>query len=207
MDPIKTWQTLSEGQGAVLASVITLVAALAGIVLGRALFSGTIRSLETAISAAETKTRDHLGVVERALAEYEDKLNAQLSALALQLGQVSGSVADAPTSPPEPVGPAEQNAKDLVREYWAKIRDRLETIATNPTIDGRTRGKYGRIDRRNYGDLVSSLDADGMLGDKGAKFRAAVELWHRFRPGRIVPSPDEVQKMRILSEELTGEPQ
>jgi hypothetical protein len=47
----QAWQNLSEGQGTVIASMITVIAALGGVVLGWLLFSGRVRSLETALKA------------------------------------------------------------------------------------------------------------------------------------------------------------
>jgi hypothetical protein len=91
-----------------------------------------------------------------------------------------------------------------MRESWKRIRDRLEEIASDPEIDGRIRAKYGRIDRRRYEKLVSALQNDGKLDADTDSYRAAVELWQRFRPGRATPSKDQVQTMRKLAERLTG---
>jgi hypothetical protein len=91
-----------------------------------------------------------------------------------------------------------------MRENWERIRDRLEAIATNSQIDGRTRAKYGRIDRRRYGDLVTALHNDAALGADTNVYRDAVELWQRFRTGRSTPSATEVHTMQNLAERLTG---
>lgn len=197
------WQDLSEGQGAVIASMITVVAALSGVILGWLLFSGRVRDFETALKASELKVQEHLKVMEGELTEYESKLNEQLSSLSLQLGQLSGSVADLPLSSPARIEPAQQNAQDEMRENWERIRDRLEAIAANPQIDGRRRAKYGRIDRRRYGDLVNALHNDGALGADANFYHNAIELWHRFRSGRATPSAAEVQTMRELAARLT----
>lgn len=206
MDIPQVWQGLTQGQGTVIAGLITLIAALGGVVLGWLLFSGRVRSLETALSVTESNVRSHLQRVEGALAEYKSKLNVQLASLSQQLGQLSGSVADIPTSTPEAVGAVQQYAQDNqdnMRENWGRIRNRLEEIAANPQIDGRTRAKYDRIDRRQYGDLVNALHSDGLLRADTTFYRNAIELWQRFRTGRGAPSAGDVQKMRDLANRLT----
>jgi hypothetical protein len=160
--------------------------------------------LETALKTSEGKVREHLQVMDSALKEHESKLNEQLSSLSLQLGQLSGSVADIPTSSPSPIPEAQQNAQDKMHENWERIRDRLEAIAANSQIDGRTRARYGRIDRRRYGDLVNALDNDGRLGADAIFYRDAVELWQKFRNRRATPSAGEVQTMQDLANRLTG---
>jgi hypothetical protein len=204
MDILRVWQNLSEGQGTVIAAMITVIAALGGVILGWLLFSGRVRNLETALKASEGNVREHLNVMDNALKEHESKLNEQLSSLSLQLGQLSGSVADIPTSSSVLIPEAQQNAQDKMHEYWEHIRDRLEAIAANPEIDGRTRARYGRMDRRRYGDLVNALDIDGKLGADAIFYRDAVDLWQKFRNRRATPSAGEVQKMQDLAERLTG---
>lgn len=182
--------------------MITMIAAFGGVILGWRLFSGRVRSLETAINEADRQVGQHLRTVERSLQEYVSIQNEQLASLSLQLGQLSGSVADLPTSPPDRTEPAQQNARDNMRESWARIRSRLEEIAANPEIDGRTRARYDRIDRRRYGELVNALHNDGRLGADTELYRTAVELWNRFRPGRATPSASEVQTMQEIAARL-----
>ena len=91
-----------------------------------------------------------------------------------------------------------------MRANWERIRDRLEAIAANSQIDGRTRAKYGRIDRRRYSDLVNALHNDGEIGADVNFYRDAVELWQKFRTGRATPSEGEVQTMQDLAGRLTG---
>ena len=205
MDIPQVWQNLTQGQGTVIAAIITVIAALGGVVLGWLLFSGRVRNLETALDASERKVQDHLQRVESSLQQYESRLNDQLSDFALQLSRLSGSVADIPTtSRGSSIEPAQQNAQDNMRESWTRIRDLLEQIASKSQIDGRTRAWYNRIDRRRYEDLVSALQNDGQLGENAASYRDAVELWQRFRSGRATPSTDEVRRMGELAKRLTG---
>ncbi len=199
----QVWEGLTQGQGTVIAALITLVAALGGVVLGWLLFSGRVKSLETALTVVESNVQTHLRTVESALRDYEEKLNEQLASLSSQLVNVSSSVAEIPTSLPGDIAPAQQKAQDNMRANWERIRNNLEAIAANLTIDGRTRARYARIDRRRYADLVSALDIDGKLGAENILYRNAVELWQKFRTGRATPSADEVQAMQDLAHRIT----
>jgi hypothetical protein len=57
LDILRVWQNSSEGQGTVIAAMITVIAALGGVILGRLLFSGRVRNLETALKASEGKVQ------------------------------------------------------------------------------------------------------------------------------------------------------
>ncbi|HEX3887475.1 MAG TPA: hypothetical protein VHW05_08255 [Phenylobacterium sp.] len=199
MDLSKSWQTLSEGQGSVVSALITVVAAIVGVFLGWLLFSGRVKNLETALQASEESIQKHLHAVEHALTAHGATINDQLLGFSQQLVNIGSAVADIPTSPPEHIAPEEQRAQDTLRDDWIRIRDRLEAIASDPQVDGRTRAKYARLDRRRYIDLVNALEQDGK---DVAGFRSAVELWQRFRTGRAIPAPADIARMRELADRL-----
>jgi hypothetical protein len=144
LDILRGWQNLSEGQGTVIGAMITLIAAVGGVVLGWLLFSGTARNIETALKETESQVQTHLGAVEAALSGHASQVNEQLTSILLRISQLGDSVADIPTSSPGTIAPAQRDAQDNMREYWTRIRDRLEAIAANPKIDGRTRARYAR---------------------------------------------------------------
>jgi len=99
---------------------------------------------------------------------------------------------------------------DLMEELatqWVKIRDRIEEIAADPTIDGRTAAKYSRIDRRSYSDLIDSLAYDGRLIDRHGRnwlseFLQAAKIWLTYRARRRPPTPAHAEKMRSLAADL-----
>ncbi|HUN39076.1 MAG TPA: hypothetical protein VMU81_02170 [Acetobacteraceae bacterium] len=214
MDFSETWANLTQAQGTVIGAVITMTAAVGGVILGWLLFSGRVKSLEEALKVSEasvqnhlqdseSRLQEHLRLRQAAFDEYASVQKETLSSLMRQLTQVSGSVADIPTSASSPVSPNQQEDRDSLRADWTRIRDHLDTIADDAKIDGRTRAKYARVDRRQYGELVTAMDNDHNLDADAALYREAIDLWHKFRNGRSTPSKPEVQKMQELAEKLT----
>lgn len=202
MDLAAAWSGLTEGQGAVIASLFTVVAAILGVFLGWRLFSGRVRDLQSALDASESSVKGHIAAVELALGGYERQIIEQLDSFAIQLSHIGASVANLPTDAGPPAPAAQQDARNELRECWGLIQDRIEAHATNPQIDGRTRAKYSRIDRRKYSELIEALAGDGVLAPNDHLYRQAVNLWLRFRNGRAVPTREELEAMRRLAHAL-----
>src|SRR5690606_9168888 len=134
------WTSLNEGQGSVIAAVITVVGAALGVLLGWRLFRGKVRDLETALDASKERIEAH----EKAVTEKLDIINDQIGALLDGLGDVRGGMSDiqARTTTAADTVP-EANRRDALKQSWLTIRDKLETLASSHP-DGRTRAKYGR---------------------------------------------------------------
>lgn len=203
----KMWESLTEPQAMIISACITVAAAVVGVLLGSWLFGGRVRDLQTALDASKQMVGDHRQHVEQSINEIQAKL-AELETLFAStsetLGQVRGSIGDLSASDCEPRADIEHNNyRDSIRAGWERIRDTLETMAADPRIDGRTRAKYARIDRRNYHWLIESLDADGRLGGASDRFRESVDLWHRFRSGRTQPEREHAEQMANLQDSLT----
>ncbi len=201
------WDTLTEPQAMIISALITVAAAVLGVLLGSWLFGGRVRDLQSALDASKDLVAQHRTQVEGSLTDVRAKL-AELETLLgttiETIGQVRGSIGDLSANAQEPVANAvvEVQQEDI-RGAWEKIRDTLETIAADPQLHGSRRAKYARIDRRNYHWLIDSLDIDNQLRGVGDRFREAVDLWHRFRNGRVRPDEEHVRRMVELRDELT----
>jgi len=75
----------------------------------------------------------------------------------------------------------EIDKKRKVYEIWEQIRGVIEKIASSDEIDGRTRAKYARKDRRSYYTLLESLSADGRISDYVSQFNRSAEIWYSCR--------------------------
>jgi hypothetical protein len=192
---------LTIAQATLLASLVTFLGAIVAVLLGWGLFSGKVRDINSALSATSDKIKNHQSNVIQVLADIE----ARVAGLAESAGQLRADVLDQKAAEPLPEGgkpdiesadavPAEEDLFFALAAGWHAIRDRLEEIAADPNIDGRTAAKYQRIDRRNYADLIESLSRDNRITDREA-FLEAARLWSRFRSRRAAPGPQDVAEM------------
>lgn len=191
------WATLSDAQATILASIVTVLGAAGGVLLGWRLFSGRITNFEQAMEAVERR-------LDQTLTGLSDRLQAleqEASANTASLGSLRADAEEQQASANLPEEqPNAANLRELIKTDWIVIRDRLETIAANPAIDGRRRAKYARFSRRNYADLIESLAEDGQLGRFAQAFREANALWQQFQRGRAVPTDDARAEMSRLRE-------
>jgi len=188
------------------AGFLTGFGAVIAVLLGSRMFNGKVASIETALEATEALLTDHQQRVQHSLADIEEKL----AGLAANTAQLRADVSDqqaadvsAETSSNEPSKPAEQKFDDLKSE-WLKIRDALEEKASNSQIDGRTAAKYARIDRRSYASLVSSMNRDGNLGNNGANFLEAANIWASYRSQKKAVTNSDLARMKELVVLLAG---
>jgi small-conductance mechanosensitive channel len=196
------FESLTQPQATLAAAAITTLGALAAIFLGWRLFSGKVKDIKSALDATDTLLRDHQLRVQQSLSDIEEKI----SGLSASTAQIRADASDKQALEEDGIaadkGPKAELAKltfDDLSQNWHKVRDKLEEIAADSRIDGRTAAKYARIDRRNYADLVASLNKDGQLGDKGELFLSAAQIWSSHRTRKKAPSQDAIQKMVDLA--------
>lgn len=191
---------LTQPQATLGSGIITFIGAIAAVLLGWWLFSGKVRDIKSALEVTDKLLTDHQSRVQQSLADVEEKLSSLTASTAQIRADVSDRQALDEEDADEPIGQAgthEPNFEDLASS-WLKIRDRLEEIASDSRIDGRTAAKYARIDRRKYADLVASLNKDGMLEGKGADFLEAAQIWASHRSKKKEPTQDTISRMTDL---------
>jgi hypothetical protein len=189
------WAGMTEGQGAVLAAIITVLGAAIGVVIGAKLFSGRVAKLEDAVEHSE-----------KCVEEYLQTISAKISDLDLVIATISGGLqklkSDIEESADEGANSAQregQASPDIdVREFWRAVRDKIEDAASNSEIDGRTRAKYGRVDRRSYYDLIEKMEWDGWLENAGL-YREAYQIWLKYKNGKKSITRDDRARMQALS--------
>lgn len=209
---LQFWSSVTEPQAAIVSALLTILAAVLGVLLGAALFGNRVKTLGDALNASDKLLRSHKEVVEAQLTEMRLKLlgfDAAFATTSESLGQLRGSIGDLQSTSVAVVDadPADDASREQLRSDWEAIRDQLERLAANPQIDGRTRARYARIDRRRYGDLVNSLADDDRLGTHAGDYRAAIALWHQYRNGRRKPVVGDVRRMQELRQALAPDQQ
>lgn len=205
------WNVINAAQATIISSVITFLTAVVGVLLGGRLFQGKVSDLRSALEASQRDLalhRDFVTIQLGTIAESLTALGDQAASTIEGLGQVRGEMSDLNSVEPDPAADAVQpNAAlgddlgiDAFREDWSRIRDSLEAKAADPDIDGRTRARYGRIDRRNYHDLITALARDGRLPNEPL-FREAVDIWYAHRTGRSAITKERAARLKLLRQQ------
>lgn len=207
------WLALNEAQAIILGSVVTVLGTLLAVGLGSFFFSGKVKSIEDAIERSEKVVEAHLATLTTtlgAIAEKTSQLDEMLAALSPKVAELSAGFADQEQEAVqqdglhEPaVGPAPQEGENgdtfrsEVRTLWFGVRDRIERMASAAHIDGRTRAKYMRIDRRSYPELIAVMRTDGNLGAPAAEAANQVfTAWARYRRAQFDPTANEMARLR-----------
>lgn len=204
------WNGMTEAQATVIAALLTIIAAVAGVWLGARLFSGKVKDIESAVQETGQLVQLYQAEVTTALADITNAM-AELRQTATTtvegIGQLRGAVGEIPITD-TPLGQIESEWPewDEVRDDWHAVRDELERRAADPNIDGRTRAKYGRIDRRRYSALIDAMDADGNLRNQGDDFRIAHDIWQTHKSGKRTPSAETLEAMDRLRRRLVRQP-
>lgn len=214
------WQTMTEAQAIVLNGGMTIVAGLVAVLLGGLIFSRQIASIREAHAATEEMMKDHASKVAQLAKDVEgqlSELDQVLAGVSQKVSSIEGTVSDSETvaanraeAPGDSVGlipniPAatedsvEISLRDRLKKDWHDIRDVIEAIASHPSLDGRTRASFMRVDRRSYTDLINKMQ--GILPSPEL-FREAVDLWMANRNGRRAPSTAEVTRMQEVSAQV-----
>lgn len=216
------WETLTEPQAILLSSLITVIAAVMGVLLGWWLFAGKVKSLAEAVEHTEGILNGHKDATTNTLNEIVQQVASSLEAINTLRGQIADQVA-AQEVAPILAEASILEARDTVEAYgelgeietlaapdrsavvdaWDSIRAEIERLAADPGIDGRTRAKYSRVDRRSYKYLIDLMDWDGTIPNpKANQLREAHEIWMSYRNGRRQVSVADLNRLLALKETL-----
>lgn len=191
MDLGEFWLSVTEPQAMLIVGVMTILAAVLGVSLGSWLFGGRVRDLQSAISTVEHIVEGHAAEVDKTL----EKIRTDLEGLQVVLSETRGDISELESKPASPsekeeltiAAPAsdDQPTHAQLRSVWEEVRDELDRRAADPAIDGRTRAKYRRIDRRSLQSLIDFMLWDNTISEiDGRKFSDAWQIWNRYRNGK-----------------------
>jgi len=202
------WSDINIAQATFLSGLLTLFAAIGAVILGHFIFRGKVQDIQSAISQTENKLNQHLEHLEVTVSAVSEKtldLDRLISSLGTRIGQIQTDIDDdqsdrAREDVATNLGEALEDSstasvRDELNQVWEEIRSLVEQSAGRPEIDGRTRAKYLRIDRRNFGRLIDAVDEDGNLPAAGTA-RKANALRMSFRNRRAEPASDHVNEMK-----------
>lgn len=221
------WNNITEAQAIFLSGVSTLLAALFAVTLGARAFGNRVISLKDAIAASQDQLNQHLDDIEACTKEaidMQDKLSASLEersetidelvgAITRKLSEIDTQFQDRSDGDLRASGiiatsgsAGNDDARADLVEAWRDIRSVLEDYAFSYFVDGRTRAKYLRQDKRNYRQYFEMV-ANDTIGPNGAPviprgivdtFRESVDFWLAKRSGRSTVTDDDAEKMNAL---------
>ena len=181
---VDLWTNLTAGQGAFLSGAFTAFGAVVAVLIAQKFFGDRVSGLQDAVGKTEESVEEFEQKFEQKLTTLSENLDRTFSSLQSSLAKTQAAVYENQSSDGDA---AEENGleknkgtRDRVIESWHKIRDRIEELASSPNVDGRTRAKYSRLDRRSYYDLASALAYDGFLPDLETA-ENAINLWYSCR--------------------------
>ena len=200
-DVVEVWNNLTDGQGAVVAAILTIVAAVIGVIFGSILFGGKVRSLETALNATEENVRKFRETVERQMSDVEPQI-ATVLALVRDLQNTAEEVSIGRAAPQtmDAMAPTRDNLKAV----WHEIRDKIEKTASSSQIGGRTRAKYGRFSRYSYEDLIKSMSRDGYVAGYEGAMLEANSIWQDYQRRSDTPSPEDFHRLQKLRDQIVS---
>lgn len=186
---IDIWTGLTEGQALLISSLATLLSAFIVAVLGPWILQRRLQNMDASAREVHERIQQFndlfasleagLSHAQNAMSDYNDRLTQQQS----------------PEGDPTTESEADQWRREVM-EAWADVRDRIETLASQPSLHSKRRAKYARIDRRNYGNLLSALSKDGVINSP--HWDDAYKIWSRYRTNRSEVSQQDVEMMRSL---------
>lgn len=206
---VQFWAKVTEPQAIIISGLLTIIAAVLGVLFGSILFGGRVKNIKEALDKIEQQLKSHASLVGDTL----DRVKGDLEGLQVEVSKARGDIqqaADAAEANAIVAG-VEQNtvvapelpALGRLREAWEAVRVELERRSRDASIDGRTRAKYGRIDRRSYQSLIDLMTWDENLSDEdAAMFSLALQIWMQHRNGRMEVSAESLSKIELLRQSL-----
>jgi gas vesicle protein len=206
------WAALTIPQANVLAAFFTMLAAIVAIVAGGLFFERKVNSLKDAIKTTERDLAEHISKLQTAIASVKENILEKVSEIE-EITLLTGGRAASESGKDigtEIVGGDEAGAvaEPLVEprarflSAWEAIRKLLETTVSDDKIDGRTRAKYLRIDRRSYRELISVMLRDGLLTKLEAELDRAVTLRNQIKRGRQEVTKELAEEMESLRDRI-----
>lgn len=211
MNPLQhAFENLTQPQADVLTAATTLVSALIVAIFAPLMFhlltkkgfrdfnaaSETLRKASERVDTQAETVGKAMDRVRGGVDEFRDMLGSLQQSLANTQNTLIDSQANKSGSI-ESTGSADKN-RERIREIWRSIQELVERAAARDTINGNTRAKYTRWDRRNYLGLINTIHSDGNLPGSLSLWEEAYTAW-QYNIRSVPPvSAEAVQRMEVL---------
>jgi hypothetical protein len=197
---------ITPGVGSAISGAMTALGAITAVLIAHHYFGGKVRNVTNSLDEIQNKISGFQSVIDERFSQITsniDDLNAALGGVQDTAARTQAAVYESreyDDSQGIEEGQAQGN-KQAVALIWNEVANLIEKIASSENIDGRTRAKYGRIDRRSYYNLISSLNDDGRLLEQMEAFKRAAQIWYSCR--RATDVSDEIKmEIQVLKDQL-----
>jgi hypothetical protein len=132
-------------------------------------------------------------------------------------GQRNEAVTQAPPGEAEMLAPVSATSSDSsdgthdeavlwerLRKSWEGARNSIENAANSPSLDGRTRASFLRVDRRTYDQLIQKMHNAGVIGANEEALEL-IRLRNKYRTRRTALLPADVDRAETLSRAVVSD--
>lgn len=176
------WDTLKDPQATILASVITVFAAVIGVLLGSVFFGNRVKNLDSAIDKAIAASEKLNEVLLEQQAKLEDLSNRQQEVLSV----VASVRSTQETFAFNEARGAEENDDTSLRERfigaWTPISNAIDDAANSKGLPKPIKKKYANLGRYDWRLVVSAMAEDGnLLHPVSTVASEASTLWETWK--------------------------
>lgn len=171
-------------------------------------FRGAIEELKGAADSARTQAgtiRESMGGVREVSSQIQD-LGVLIASVQEALANTQNTLLESQPQlalrPANGDGVLNESGRDEIRRLWRGLQEEIERQASRPEINGNTRAKYARLDRRNYFRLIDYLREDRNLIGDVSLWREAYDKASAASHSPAEPSRETVARMRELDKLL-----
>lgn len=216
MDDIqRIFAELTPAQAEVISSAVTLFSALIVAVIapitfhlitrgGLKDFHRAITDLQTAAESARTQAetiRASMGTVREVSTQVGD-LGVLIASVQEALANTQNTLLENRTEAGGENGFAHSAARDRIKTIWRGLQEMVERMAARPKLNGNTRARYARVDRRGYLKLISAMLEDNNLLGNFDDWRAAYALSQSAQRAAAEPTAIDLERMEQLARRL-----
>jgi len=210
---VSMFEALTPAQAEVISSAVTLLSALVVAIIAPLTFhliarggikdyTQAVNDLKAAAESARAQSqtiRDSMGTV-RGVATQVTDLGVLIASVQEALANTQNTLLEGRGEVALEGQP--QSARERIKALWRGLQEMVERMASRPRINGNTRAKYARIDRRGYLRLIQSMADDQCLAGNLDDWRAAYGLWTAALRSTAEPSNADLDRMQQLERRL-----
>jgi hypothetical protein len=210
---LAVFENLTAPQAEVISSATTLLSALLVALVapltfhlltrrGVKGFHEAVGDLKIAAESAQAQSqtiRDSMGTVRDVSSKVGD-LGVLIASVQEALANTQNTLLEDRAQPT--TDHSALSSRERIKGLWRGLQELVERMASRPRINGNTRAKYARIDRRGYLRLIATVLEDGHLAGSIDDWKDAYYLWMSARQASAEPTVAELQRMQSLDRQL-----